>query len=142
MQQNLQQRCNQFETIYNLFFLQLKLWSIQNLVIIANLAFAAFSEGDELPSSASGGNQIGGEIIRNKQCPHEADLRRLRMRKWGKPLFARGCRPAFAENHPLDDFPGAPAPPEIFRPRGVHAAAADFSQGEHPLTIPLDAVSR
>ena len=45
MQQNPQQRCNQFETIYNFFFLQLKLWSIQNLAIIANLAFAAFSEG-------------------------------------------------------------------------------------------------
>ncbi|MBR4331509.1 MAG: hypothetical protein IKP72_02405 [Clostridia bacterium] len=87
MQQNLQQRCNQFETNYNFFFLQLKLWSIQNLAIIANSAFAAFSEGDELPISASGGNQIGGEIIRNKQCPHEADLRRLRMRKGETALW-------------------------------------------------------
>ena len=40
----------------------------------------AFSEGDEPPMTASGGNFIGGEIIRNKQCPHEADLRRLRLR--------------------------------------------------------------
>jgi hypothetical protein len=47
---------------------------------------AAFSEGDEPPMTACGGNLIGGEISRNKQCPHEADLRRLRMRK-GEPLF-------------------------------------------------------
>ncbi|MBQ7656560.1 MAG: hypothetical protein IJS41_08645, partial [Clostridia bacterium] len=30
--------------------------------------------------TACGGNLIGGEISRNKQCPHEADLRRLRLR--------------------------------------------------------------
>ena len=30
--------------------------------------------------TASGGNFIGGEISRNKQSPHEAELRRLRLR--------------------------------------------------------------
>jgi hypothetical protein len=31
--------------------------------------------------TACGGSFIGGEIMRNKQCPHEADLRQLSMRK-------------------------------------------------------------
>ena len=36
---------------------------------------------------------------------------------WGKPLFAsQGCRPACAENDPLDHFPGASAPKERFPP--------------------------
>ena len=39
---------------------------------------------DEPPMTACGGNLIGGEISRNKQCPHEADLRRLRLRNWGR----------------------------------------------------------
>jgi hypothetical protein len=33
--------------------------------------------------TACGGNFIGGEISRNKQCPHQADLRRLRLRTTG-----------------------------------------------------------
>ena len=37
--------------------------------------------------TASGGNIIGCEIRRDKQCPHEADLRRSSLRNWGKPLF-------------------------------------------------------
>ena len=40
--------------------------------------------GDEPPMIACGGNFIGGEIRRNKQCPHEADLRRLSLRNWGR----------------------------------------------------------
>ena len=40
-----------------------------------NVPFAAFSEGEEPPMTACGGNLIGGEISRNEQCPHEADLR-------------------------------------------------------------------
>ena len=36
--------------------------------------------GDEPPMTACGGYFIGGEISRNEQCPHEADLRRLRLR--------------------------------------------------------------
>ena len=39
--------------------------------------------GDEPPMTACGGNLIGGEFRRNKQCPHEADLRRLSLRNWG-----------------------------------------------------------
>ncbi len=48
-------------------------------------------------------------------------------RKGGKfhPVVCLGCRPASAENAPLGHFPGASTPPEIFRPRGVHAAAVD-----------------
>ena len=30
--------------------------------------------------TACGGILIGGEISRNEQCPHQADLRRLRLR--------------------------------------------------------------
>ena len=36
---------------------------------------------DEPPTTASGRNTVGGEISRNEQCPHEADLRRLRLRE-------------------------------------------------------------
>ena len=57
----------------------------------------AFLEGDEPPMTACGGNLIGGEINRNEQCPHEADLRRLRLRTlrtlaqvWG-PYPAAAC---------------------------------------------------
>ena len=39
---------------------------------------------DEPPMTACGGYFIGGEISRNEQCPHEADLRRLRLRNWGR----------------------------------------------------------
>ena len=42
--------------------------------------FASYGFRDEPPMTACGGNLIGGEISRNKQCPHEADLRRLRLR--------------------------------------------------------------
>ncbi|MBR4331204.1 MAG: hypothetical protein IKP72_00845 [Clostridia bacterium] len=35
---------------------------------------------DEPPMTACGGNFIGGEINRNKQSPHEGELRRLRLR--------------------------------------------------------------
>ena len=72
--------------------------------------FIAFSEGDEPPMTACGGNFIGGEISRNEQCPHEADLRRLRLRKgenhslaskeWFSPAFVTtssyACRPMVA----------------------------------------------
>ena len=42
--------------------------------------FARYGSRDEPPMTACGGNLIGGEFSRNKQCPHEADLRRLRLR--------------------------------------------------------------
>ena len=42
--------------------------------------FARYGSRDEPSMTACGGNLIGGEISRNKQCPHEADLRRLRLR--------------------------------------------------------------
>ena len=38
----------------------------------------------EPPMTACGGNLIGGEISRNEQCPLHADLRRLRLRNWGR----------------------------------------------------------
>ena len=43
----------------------------------ANFLFG-FLGRDEPPMTACGGNFIGGEISRNEQCPHEADLRQLR----------------------------------------------------------------
>ena len=42
-----------------------------------------FPEGDEPPMAACGGNLIDGEISRNEQCPHEADLLLFRPRTWG-----------------------------------------------------------
>ena len=42
--------------------------------------FANYGSRDEPPMTACGGYFIGGEINRNEQCPHEADLRRLRLR--------------------------------------------------------------
>ena len=42
--------------------------------------FASYGSRDEPPMTACGGNLIGCEFSRNKQCPHEADLRRLRLR--------------------------------------------------------------
>ena len=41
--------------------------------------------------TACGGNIIGCEISRNEQGPHEGDLRRLRLRTWGKPLFSHAA---------------------------------------------------
>ena len=68
--------------------------------------FMDFSEGDEPPMTACGGNIIGCEIIRNKQCPHEADLRRLRMRTWGKPLFGLQ-RAVSTRKHPSYGVPSS-----------------------------------
>ena len=47
--------------------------------------------GDEPPMTACGGNLIGGEISRNKQCPHQADLRRLRLRTTGPGAESEGA---------------------------------------------------
>ena len=63
---------------------------------------------DEPPMTASGGNFIGGEIARNKQYPHEADLRRLRARKHrigAGAVFpccrlSRGCSPTYSKCRP------------------------------------------
>ena len=41
----------------------------------------ASGPADESPMTACGGNIIGDEIRRNEQCPHEADLRRLSLRR-------------------------------------------------------------
>ena len=41
----------------------------------------ASGPADESPMTACGGNFIGDEIRRNEQCPHEADLRRLSLRR-------------------------------------------------------------
>ena len=41
--------------------------------------FTSYGSRDEPSMTACGGNLIDGEISRNKQCPHEADLRRLRL---------------------------------------------------------------
>ena len=40
---------------------------------------------DEHPITASGGSIIGCEISRNEQYPHEADLRRMRLRYCDAP---------------------------------------------------------
>ena len=67
----------------------------------------AFLEGDEPPMTACGGNLIGGEIIRNEQSPHEAELRRLRMRPRGKPFFGlqRAVSPGKDKNHAVSYDP-------------------------------------
>ena len=75
--------------------------------------FMAFLEGDEPPMTACGGNLIGGEISRNEQCPHEADLRRLRLRTWGKSFLCPGpSGPAYTENMPMGIFSGRFGPPK------------------------------
>ena len=47
---------------------------------------------DEPPMTACGGNLIGGEIKRNEQCPHEADLRRLSLRTLAALAGGRSAR--------------------------------------------------
>ena len=42
--------------------------------------FANYGSGDEPRATACGGCLARGEINRNEQCPHEADLRPLRLR--------------------------------------------------------------
>jgi hypothetical protein len=56
---------------------------------------------DEPPMTACGGNIIGGEISRNKQCPHEADLRRLRLRIWarGAPSVSSSILPLYLNGY-------------------------------------------
>ncbi len=71
----------------------------------------ASGPADESPMTACGGNFIGDEIMRNEQCPHEADLRRLSLRRTpptrmlcirGKP----GNHPRGKVHFPLRMFPG------------------------------------
>ena len=59
--------------------------------------FANYGSRDEPRATACGGCLARGEINRNEQCPHEADLRRLRLRTlkplaqvWG-PYPAAAC---------------------------------------------------
>ena len=78
-----------------------------------SLAWCRYASGpaDESPMTACGGNFIGDEIRRNEQCPHEADLRRLSLRRTpptrmlcirGKP----GNHPQGKVHFPLRMFPG------------------------------------
>ncbi len=70
---------------------------------------ANYGSRDEPPMTACGGYFIGGEINRNEQCPHEADLRRLRLRTLS--TLAQG--PQRPENMPFGMFsarPGRKAP--------------------------------
>ncbi|MBR0409205.1 MAG: hypothetical protein IJI53_14340, partial [Clostridia bacterium] len=55
--------------------------------------FASYGFRDEPPMTACGGNLIGGEISRNKQRPHEADLRRLRLRTVTALVRVWGAQP-------------------------------------------------
>ena len=48
--------------------------------ILSEENIKAAIHADEHPMTASGGNIIGCEIRRNKQSPHEAELRRLSLR--------------------------------------------------------------
>ena len=84
-----------------------------------SLAWCRCASGpaDESPMTACGGNFIGDEIRRNEQCPHEADLRRLSLRRTpptrmlcirgkpgnnpqGKVNFSPGIFPAFLGQKP------------------------------------------
>ncbi|MBR5111665.1 MAG: hypothetical protein IK099_15910, partial [Clostridia bacterium] len=61
--------------------------------------------------TACGGNLIDGEISRNEQCPHEADLRLLRLRNWGNRSL--GIKERFPQEYLNRNF--------------FHAEAAVFS---------------
>ena len=70
----------------------------------------ASGPADESPMIACGGNIIGDEIRRNEQCPHEADLRRLSLRRTPPTRMLRirgkpGKPPGESSLFP-GDFPG------------------------------------
>ena len=54
--------------------------------------FANYGSRDEPRATACGGCFARGEINRNEQCPHEADLRRLSLRKLTALVGGRSAR--------------------------------------------------